>query len=1038
MQRAALVALVLIASFLSLSSASADVSPYAHLKFRGVGPAVSGGRVPAVAGTDADPFLYYAGGSGGGVWKTENGGTTWAAVFEHKPVSAIGYVAIAPSNKDVVWVGTGEANPRNDDISGDGVWKSTDGGKTFKHMGLDGSMYVSSILIDAKNPNVVLVGALGDVSADSADRGVYRTTDGGKTWTKTLFVGPRSGVADLARNPKIPGVVFAGVWQVRRTPWNLDSGGPDDGLYRSDDGGVTWRKLEGHGLPAPPMGRVGVAIAPSNPKRVFAVIQSKEGVLWRSDDGGATWRRISSDTIVNQRPFYYSHVWVDPQNDNHLIAQSVDMAQSKDGGKTWKAVDSAVHGDHHSLWWAADGKRIIDGSDGGVAITHDSGDTWEWRNNIDIGQVYHLGYDLQNPYTICAALQDNEAWCAPSNSLDPMGILPRDWYIVQGGDGVWVWPDPLDPNFVWSDLENGVLGIFNKRTGETVDVTPYPHDTNGVPLAPLPYRFNWNSPIAFLPQNPRTVYFGGNAVFETTDDGRHWTTISPDLTLNDKLHQQVSGGSITLDVSGAEFYDTILDIAPSPVRQGVIWVGTDDGLIQLTRDGGARWSNVTPPGVPPYGEVETVEPSHFDPETAFAIFDRHLSGDLAPYVYETNDYGLTWRSIAANLPRQPVRTIRQDPRNPDVLYAGLEDSFWISFDAGTSWQSLQLNLPTSSVHDLRIQPQADDLLVATHGRSLWILDDLTPLEQLERAKAAKTYFFQPRAAYRFWTYEPEQSTNDSSAQANYFAGENPPYGAILSFYQAKPSAARPSIDIVDASGRVVRHIAGTHESNGAQVPNVTNYAGVNRVVWDLQEDPPTKWNSAPKWNRGSDDGPYVVPGTFQARLHAGGQTLARTIIVKPDPRTSWTMADMIARHDFEVTFNDELDGIDKALNHLDAVRKQLDELAKSSAATAALLAQINAARDRANAVAVELSTNPRNGEDDFTYTSPDRLRERVQGILAIATGGSWQPPWDAHLKEAAAIRSEYQSVMADYAKFVNEDLAKLNAALEEAKLRPIP
>jgi len=1037
MYRAALlVAFIAIAS-LPGTLRAAETSPFAHLKFRGIGPAVSGGRVPAVAGTDADPFLYYIGGSGGGVWKTENGGITWDPVFAHKPVAAIGALAIAASNKNIVWVGTGEANPRNDDMTGDGVWASTNGGNGFTHRGLDGSAMISRILIDPKNPNVVLVAALGDAYADNEQRGVFRTTDGGKTWAKTLYVGPGSGASDMDFSPKNPRVVFAGIWQFRRDPWNLTSGGPDDGLYRSTDEGASWQKLTGRGLPAGLMGRIGVAVAPNNPRRVYALIQSKSGLLWRSDNGGDSWHFVTGNTIIDNRPFYFSHLYVDPTNENHLLAQSVVMAESKDAGKTWKEVRGAVHGDHHVLWWASDGRRIIDGNDGGVAHSIDGGKVWAWDNNIALGQFYHLGYDRRNPYTICGGLQDNQTFCGPSNSLDPMGILARDWYAVQGGDGVWVWPDPIDSNYIWSDYENGVLGIYDRRSQEIVDVSPYPRDTNGIPLAGLPYRFDWDSPIAFSPQDGHIAYFGGNVVFESTDRGRHWRVISPDLTLNDKLHQQVSGGPITLDVSGAEFTDAILDIAPSPVQAGVIWVGTDDGLVQLTKDGGAHWSNVTMKGIAPFGNVEAVEPSPFDAATAFAVVDRHLSGDRAPYIFETNDFGATWRSISANLPSTEfARTVRQDPHNADVLYAGLEDGLWISFDRGKSWQSFQLNLPTTSVHDLRIQPDANDLLVATHGRSLWILDDLTPLQQLEAARSAGEYLFPPRTAFRWFQQSPEQTQNGGAAQANYFSGDNPDYGALITFYQSSKSKNAPSADIVAAGGRVVRHIAGTHEVNGARKPYITNFAGINRFAWDLAEDGPAKWTAAPKWNRGPDTGVEAVPGTYTVRLHLGGRTLTRRVKVAPDPREGWTQAQVIQRHNFLAELYGELGRIDEALNHLDALRKQLGDREKAAGGNAALAKDVGAALDRGQGIESELSSNPQNFEDAFTFTAPDKLRERLQGVIG-QIGGSFQPPFAPDEEQAAEVRGIFDRVMSAYSAFVNTDIAKLNAELSAAKLKPV-
>ncbi len=1007
------------------------VQPFEHLAWRSVGPALSGGRVSAVAGTDADPALYYMGAAGGGVFKTTDNGNSWQAVFEKQPVAAIGAIAIDPKNKEEVWVGTGEANPRNDVSYGNGVYQTTDGAKTWKHRGLEGSSQISKILIDPRDPRIVLVGALGSPFKDSAQRGVYRTADGGKSWQKTLYVGPQSGVSDMAWDPAHPDVVYAGIWQYRRIPWDLSSGGPNDGLYKSSDGGRSWKKLQGHGLPSGLMGRIGVAVAPTRPNRVYAVIQSERGVLWRSDDAGNSWRLMTTNTLVTQRPFYFSHIYVDPTNADHVFSLALFLAQSKDGGRTFNPIDEAPHGDMHVMWLASDGKRMALGNDGGIDFSHDGGKTWFWDLNVAIGQIYHLGYDTQTPYNLCGGLQDNSAFCGPSNSLDPSGIHNRNWFLVNGGDGEWIWPDPLDPHFIWNDTENGALGIYNTATGENVDISPYPRDTNGIAIAGLPCRFNWDSPIAFSPHDGHVAYFGANVVFSTRDRGQHWSVISPDLTLNDKSHQQVSGGPITLDVSGAEFSDTILDIAPSSKEPGLIWVGTDDGLVQLTRDGGAHWSNVTMPGVPPYGRVEAVEPSPHAPGTAFAVVDRHRSGDNRPYLFATDDYGKSWRSIAANLPvDQYVRVVRQDPHNPDILYAGLEQSVWVSFDRGARWESLQLNLPTASVRDLRIHPQANDLIAATHGRSLWILDDLSALQQYDTAKAAGTYLFAPRTTYRYWQSSPQQADPTS------WAGDNPDYGALLSFYQAKKSSSPPAIDIIDVGGRVVRHLAGTHEVHGKPKPYVPNEVGVNRMAWNLAEDPPVKWNGTPKWNRGPDDGPEAVPGVYTVRLRANGVTLDRTLDVKADPRLAWTQAQAIQRHDFLAAQFAQLSHIDEALNAIAAIDKQLPskiaQLRKAGAAGAAIDAAQALSRQAA-ALKATLTSNPQNEEDSITMA--DKLRERLQGV-AFGLGGSFGPPLAPLKQQADEVRVQYEAAMASYAQ-LRTALAAVNARLSAAHVGPL-
>ncbi len=563
---------------------------YANLSWRSIGPAVAGGRVAAVAGTPQDDQLYYLGTAGGGVWQSRNGGATWQPVFDKQNVSAIGAVEIDPTNKNVVWVGTGEANPRNNVSYGDGLYKSTDGAKTWTRIGLGGVWSISRIAIDPKNPRHVVVGAFGDPFKDSSDRGVYVTFDGGTSWNKSLYLGPSSGASDVAIDPRDPSVVYAGMWQFRRVPWNFSSGGPDDGLYKSLDGGRTWKRLTGNGLPTGYSGRIGLAIAPSRPNRVFALIEAKGGILWRSDDAGAHWTMTSDDTLADQRPFYFTHIAVDPKNPNHVYAVSEMLAESKDGGKKFTEIAKGVHVDYHAIWIDPNNpKRVIVGEDGGYALTADL-EHWSFSRNLAIGQIYHVGLSGENPYLVCVAFQDNGGFCGPSNSLDNEGILDRHWIDVVGGDGMWTIPDPIDPRYVWADLEDGAVTIFDRKTQVSRFIRPYdpfPGSFLGpFDLSAVPYRFNWDSPIAFAPWDGHIGWFGGNVIFQSTDRGQTWSVISPDLTRNIKSHQVPTGGPLAKDVSGAEYSDTILDIEGSPLSKGEIWVGTDDGYVQVTRDGG--------------------------------------------------------------------------------------------------------------------------------------------------------------------------------------------------------------------------------------------------------------------------------------------------------------------------------------------------------------------------------------------------------------------------------------------------------------------
>lgn len=1001
--------------------------PWSNMQWREIGPALPGGRVAAVAGSASDPYLYYIGSAGGGVWKSHDGTQTWQPVFEKEKVAAIGAVTIDPNNNDVVWAGTGEANPRNDVSYGDGVYKTTDGGKTWKNMGLQGTRHISRILVDPKDSNHVIVGALGDVFGPSKDRGVYVTYDGGKTWRNTLFVSNQSGVSDMAMDPQDPNVVYAGIWHFLRQPWTFTSGGPDDGLYKSTDGGKTWTKLTGHGLPTGITGRIGLAIAPSDGNRVYALIESKQGILWRSDDGGKNWKMVSDDTLVDQRPFYFTHIAVDPKDENKVYAVSMMLAVSTDGGKKFKAIAKDVHVDYHAIWIAPnDPKRLIVGEDGGIASTVDGGDHWFFGRNIPIGEVYHIAYSNENPYWVCGGWQDNSGWCGPSNSLDPSGILNKDWISVTGGDGEWAVPDPIDPNWEWADSENGFLTVYNKKTRDTIFAAPYLlRSLESYNLSLAKFRFNWDSPIAFAPWDGHTAWYGANVIFQSKDRGIHWTVISPDLTLNMKSHQQPSGGPLVHDVSGAEYSDTIIYIEGSTLRKGEIWVGTDDGLVQLTRDGGKHWKNVTPPGVPPYGRVETVAPSTIHDGTAYVNIDRHRSGDFKPYVFVTHDFGAHWTSIVNNLPQnQYVRSVRQDLRNPRIVYLGTEAGMWVSFDGGGTWHDFKNNLPTVSVRDIRIQPKWDDLMIATHGRSLYIMDDIRPLQRLSGDKNQSPFFIGPRTSYEYNLHSDDEGTYTD------YTGQNPPYGAMMYFYQRTPMKGAPEIQILDSHGHAIRTVKGTHKVNGKEQPRVSNKAGINRYTWDFQIDGPVKWYGAAKEEyQGPNEGPSVPPGTYTARMTLDGKTYSERFTVKPDPDTKFTQADFEKSYAFGKKFEREFSNVDTMLNALDSVKKQL-EAAKGNAKTkgnAALQQQIASALAERDRLFHELTADYHNDEDSIQR--PGALREDMQG-LGFYGAGVVTP---AVMDYGNRVDASYRQIARSYNAFVSS-LAAINSALHAAGL----
>ena len=879
----------------------------------------------------------------------------------------------------------------------------------------------------------MIVGALGDVFNDSSDRGVYVTDDGGKTWRQTLSVGPESGASDLAMSAQNSNVVYAGIWQFQRRPWTTLSGGDADGLYKSTDGGATWTKLEGHGLPAAPVGSIGIAVAPSDGNRVYAVIESKEGVVWRSDDGGGNWTMSTDDTQVDERPFYFSHLAVDPKNPDRVYALSFQAIVSADGGKKFKPFAGFnVHPDYHAIWIAPnDPSRIILGEDGGYALTVDGGENWFFSANLPIAQIYRVGLGGDNPYTLCVGLQDNSGWCGPSNSLDSSGIQNKNWIASTGGDGEWGIPEPGAPEWIWSDSQNGSLSLYNRVTQDQWSAQPYfQTGKESWQLSTSKYRFNWESPIAFAPwRSPdgKVIgWYGGNVVFATTDRGRIWTVISPDLTRNIKDHQHPAGGPITPDVSGAEYTDTILDIEGSPLAKGEIWVGTDDGLVQLTRDGGKHWSNVTPPGAPQFGRFATVAPSTLVDGTAYATDDGHHTGDNAPYAYVTHDFGAHWTKIVTGLPAdQWARSIRPDIRNRNLVYLGTEEGVWISLDGGSNWQSFQNGLPTASVRDIRMQPQYDDLVLATHGRSAYIMDDMTAVQELAQAVSTGSRLFAPRVSYE-WTLH----SNDEGTYTNY-AADNPPNGVMITFYQSAPQKSAPSLDILDSHGRVIRTVSGTHKVGPKDVPYVPNKAGLNRYTWDFTVNPPVKWNGADNDFFNPNNGPGVVPGTYSVRMTISGHAYVQHFKVLPDPRSEFTQAEYQQSYDEAMRQMGYLSQIDTILNNLDDLKKAMDD-ATAAAKTANNTALVSKLQESATARDALFDTLAIHLRGEGTQQE-NQLHEDVMGAFFSAQGLITPAVRDG----IARVDALYRAGLARYNAFVTGTLPGINAEIQQAGKKPL-
>jgi photosystem II stability/assembly factor-like uncharacterized protein len=923
--------LLVVLSFVIASLAQVDPLLIGGMQWRQIGP-FRGGRVLAVTGVPGDPNTYYFGAVAGGVWKSTNGGVTWAPTFDKQSVSSIGAIAVADADHNILYVGTGEACLRGNISYGDGVYKSTDGGQTWKNMGLKDSRHIGAVIIDPRNPDIVLVAALGHAWGPNSERGVFRTADGGKTWQKVLYKDENTGAIDVVFDPKNSSIVYASLWQVRRQPWYFNSGGPGSGIYKSTDGGLTWKQLEGHGLPEGPLGRIGISVSGANSNRVYALIEAKEGGLYRSEDAGATWTRVNDDERYRQRAWYYMHVFADPQQADTVYVLNTGSFRSNDGGKSFELLP-APHGDHHGLWIdPTNPQRIINSNDGGVTISIDGGKTWTQQNNQPTAQFYHVATDNHWPYRVYGAQQDNSTVAIASRGED--GVIGRqDWYEVGGGESGYISPDPRDSNIVYAGSDAAIITRYNRATEQLTDVSPYPLDTSGNGAESLKYRFQWTEPVLVSGYDSNVLYTASQYVLKSTDQGRSWNPVSPDLTRNDKSKQKPSGGNITLDITSVEYYDTIFTLAESPLQKGMLWAGTDDGLIHLTRDEGKTWENVTPKDMPEWSMVSIIDAGHHDAGTAYAAIDRHKLDDFNPLIYKTHDYGKTWTRTTNGLPSGAyVRAVREDPKVNGLLYAGTETGVYFSNDDGAHWQSLQLNLPTTPIHDLAVKD--DDLVVATHGRSFWILDDITPLRQANAGVTGQEFhLFQPGPTVRL--HFPD------AVDRRRPVGDNPPKGAIIDYYlKSKPGDKDEIVmEIFDAQGNRVRRLSSLKENKHEQPPEWPDLeksaqqlpanAGMNRFAWDLRYDSPVQIPGA--FYAGEPPrGPLVIPGMYQVKLTVKGVTQTAPLEVKIDPRiqNQTTQADLQNQLELARKVQQDIDQLHRAVNQIRDLRGNLQLLQK--------------------------------------------------------------------------------------------------------------
>lgn len=938
---------------LAVALIAAAPSPFSSLHFRSIGP--DSGRLDAVAGVPGNPSVYYAGGIGG-LFKSDDGGASFTSIFDQPNVSSVGAIAVAPSNPNVVYIGTGEPNIRNDIETGDGVWRSDDAGKTWQHVGLDGTAHIAQIAVDAHDPNVAYVAAEGPIYGSGSARGIYKTVDGGRTWQHVLALDDRTGASAVAIDPADPSTIFAGMWTIWRKPWTLHSGGPNDGIYVSHDAGAHFTRVTGNGFPTGLTGRIGLAFAPSNPRRIYALIESREGVLWRSDDGGATWQLINTNHALQQRPFYFSELSVDPSDQDHVYFLSVDLLQSHDGGKTTTSTTAGSEqnnflGDNHQLWIdPQDARRMILADDDGSAISLDGGKDWIYPQ-FPISEVYHVATDDGTPYTICVEIQDAGSACGPSDSRAG-GISSADWFSAAGGESGWILFDPANPNVIYGSGYTGSLTRYDRSTDDAMAISPWPLDVIGWAARDERYRFQWTAPLAVSALEPRALYFGANVLFKSDDEGLHWHVISPDLTRNDRSKQGVPGGPITHDATSVEAYDTIFSVAESPLRLGQLWVGTDDGLVWLTRDGGRHWTNLTShvPGITPWARVASLTPSPFDAATAYLAVDTHLLGIRSPELYATHDYGAHWHAIDGDLHDASYSdVIKEDPFRRNLLYLGTGNGLYLSFDGGAHWQRVQQELPTAPVYDLTVQRRFDDLVVGTHGRGIYVLDDLHPLQEY-RETARPLTLFTTRTAYR---WSGGRQTYDEATQL----GDDPAHGALVDFALASAPAAGAHVAVrVYDGAQLIRTIAVTHA-----------HAGVNRVVWDLRYSGIKPVKKSDPWRRGGFAGPRAVPGRYRIVVADGPSVATGSVTVAEDPRSHASLAALRAQFAFVMAIHNDLARLNDTIVALRALH---------TPAADALLAEI-------------YQPQATEGEDTLRY--PIHVYEQLSSLASEAGYGDAAP-----------------------------------------------
>ncbi|HXO26655.1 MAG TPA: glycosyl hydrolase [Thermoanaerobaculia bacterium] len=996
-----------------------DSYSFGGLEARAIGPAATGGRIAAIDAVADEPLTVYVGSAGGGVWRSRDGGTTFRPVFDEHAQS-IGAVAVDPGNPKTVWVGTGESWTRNSVGVGDGIYRSTDGGDNWERRGLESSERIARIQIHPRDGNTVFACVTGHLWNDSEDRGVYKTTDGGKTWKRTLYVNPGTGCSDLAMDPQEPRILYAGMWQFRRYPWAFSSGGPGSGLYKSTDGGETWRPLT-RGLPAGQKGRIAVAIAPSRSAVVYALVESRNTALYRSDDTGESWTEVNSAFNLQVRPFYFARIVIDPADFNTIYKPGLFLTVSTDGGKTFgspfsgNGVANGPHSDHHALWInPKDPHQMLLGTDGGVYLSVDRAHTWRFLKALPVSQFYEVSYDMAQPYNVYGGLQDNGSWMGPSRGVS--GIMNKQWRNIGNGDGFYAVSDPADPDVVYVEFQGGHVSRGSLSTGAGKDIQPLP--AAGDPEL----RYNWNTPIALSPTRPGTVYVGSQFLFRSRDRGESWERISPDLTTNDpRKQQQGLSGGLTIDNSSAEKYTTIFAIAESPRDANVVWAGTDDGNLQLTRDGGATWTNVgrAIPGLPPGTWVSKVEAGHRDAGTAFVTFDNHYNGDMKTYVYKTVDFGKSWQSLAGPGVAGFAHVVREDLENPDLLFLGTELGLFISIDDGGHWARFGANLPPVSVWDVAIHPRESDLIIATHGRGIYILDDITPLRKLTREALAADFAPLPsKPAIEVLSAFVQDFPGDDE-----FVGANPAEAASICYYLKKRHIlGELKVEVYDASGKLISTLPGGKRR------------GINRVAWPMRlpgpKLPPA--NSLVVDQPAIFFGPRVPPGTYTVKVINGNQTYTSQVQLQPDPRSKASEEDLALQNRTVMALYGMLADLTYTADSAVDARNQAKQRAAGLPAGSPLRRQLTQVAEQLDTLHQSLVATKEGG----WLSGEEELREKLANLYGGVNAYEGRPT-RSQLDEVKVLAGRLDDLSGRVTAVEKGPLAQVNRALAAAKLQPI-